>query len=317
MISVYFSYDYELLWGVWRRATDKYIETNVAQGNSALAAILTAHQNAKIPASIAVIGALFDDTKMVHLIDQMHEGDPWLPRLLEIDAKYGHRTDLLKTSAWLKRVLSTHPQAVLGSHSHAHCFALDCGDGSLVQDFERQDRLFQDYFARRPEFLIMPKNQVTQKVWDLMPRFGFVSVRVNPLGWLYDYKRSGRLIRLLRFADSFLPISEFLCTKRAPASTLEGRFFFRPANKFRWLDTLHLFRLKVGFVHAQRTKRDFHIWAHPHNFGGDVERSVNNLKRLMRWLKAKEARGDIQFCRMDQTVSRSVVMGRCTEKQAI
>ena len=163
-------------------------------------------------------------------------------------------------------------------------------------------------------FLIMPKNQVTDTVRKLAREFGVRSIRVAPQCWLYDPARVGRMTRLLRYLDSFLPIVEFLLPKRPREGELEGRFFFRPANKFVWLDRVHFWRLRLGFHIARMTGRDFHLWSHPHNFGGDVPRAIQNLRRVMKWLAAQES---TNFARMDYPVDTDGTARIRKEKQAI
>ncbi|MEM7242921.1 MAG: polysaccharide deacetylase family protein [Pseudomonadota bacterium] len=302
MINVFFSYDYELMWGVWRHKTGKYISQNIRHASDALASTIALHQSAEIPANVAIVGALLDDLNPTDLIALQDLNETDQQRLKHQINRHGDDAGLWKISVWLRRSLVSNPWVSLGSHSYSHAYAHSTSFKKLEQDFQRQAHVFQTQLGQVPEFLIMPKNQISPDVMAIAQDYGFENLRINPDCWLYWTQQKSIIIRALRRLDSYLPLLEMIPTQK-PASTpikaLEGRYFFRPGHRIKFLDDLHFLRLKLGYYYCRASNRDFHLWTHPHNMGGNITRSRRNLQRIFQWLKSKELRGELRFCRMD------------------
>ena len=58
MTAVYFSYDYELLWGVWDGTGEGYARRNVAAANEVAGRLVGLHKKHDIPATFAIVGAM-------------------------------------------------------------------------------------------------------------------------------------------------------------------------------------------------------------------------------------------------------------------
>ena len=320
MINVYFSYDYELMWGVWPFKGDSYISRNVTNANAALAACLVSHQSAEIPANVAIVGGLLDDSHPREIIWLQNPNKAKRHKLEAHLVHFSRMKHLWKISAWLRRALQSNPYVEIGSHSYGHIFAHDATKAQLELDFAKQAHAFNDAFGLTPKFLILPKNQVTADALEIAKRYEYREVRVNPDNWVSAPERKGWRTRLLRLLDAYLPIQELVRNKPLPFENprlLEGRFFFRPVHWFAALDWLHFQRLKIGFYYCRATKRDFHIWTHPHNMGADISRAQSNLRRIFAWLKEKALSGEVQFCRMAPAKPRVEAGKDSFEKQAI
>ena len=320
MINVCFSYDYELLWGVWPFKGSRYVEKNVRHASDALASALAQHQSAAIPANVAIVGMLLDDSVPRDLIKHQSLTPNQRQKLEALIGQHGSEKDLWKISAWLRRSLAANPWVSLGSHSYSHIYALDASSTELIQDFEKQNKTFNVTFGKTPDFLIMPKNQITGSVIMLAKRFGIKSLRINPDCWLYNPAKKSIFIRLLRLLDAYFPILELIPTPKPHSEIvqlLEGRYFFRPAHHLAVIDAIHFVRLKIGYHYCRKSGRDFHLWTHPHNMGGNIARSRKNLRRIFAWLKTKEQMGELRFCRMDQAGSGSKCFKNRGLKQAM
>ena len=135
---------------------------------------------------------------------------------------------------------------------------------------------------------------------------GFTCIRVNPDNFLYRTQNHGKykrfLIRVLRYLDAYLPINEMIWKKYKQAKSAVhlsvGNIFFRPDCGCQILDYMHFLRVVLALKFCEVTGRNFHIWTHPHNFGGNVSASINNYERLLRYFMKKHARSNIEFKNM-------------------
>jgi len=320
MINVYFSYDYELMWGVWPFKTGGYITKNIRHASDALANILALHQMSEIPANVGIVGMMLDNSDPIDLREFQSFSLAQSQRLEKQLQRYGAEKNLWKISAWLRHSLQTNPWVTVGSHTYGHIFANDATEAEMQKDFKNQNVVFQSAFQKVPGFLIMPKNQVSHDILDLAEKYGMQTVRINPDCWLYQPQNKGIIVRALRFLDAYLPILELIPTQRPRCSSLklvEGRFFLRPNHRFTFFDHLHFCRLKLGYYYCRISNKDFHLWTHPHNLAGDITKSRKNLKRIFDWLRLKERQGELRFCRMDQAGTAAARTDLRGVKQAI
>jgi len=308
-INFTFSLDYELAWGVFDKLGKSYLLSNVARANTAAREILDINNRDNFPTTWAVVGVALDKSittdKKILLVDSDFTKDAsafeFLSGISEVDLE-----SLLNIPDGFIKDLDSSPHQELASHTFSHFYSLDVDDSLVERDFERMNEVYDFLGVNRPVSLVLPKNLATRKVIDKAVSFGIKVVRKNPNTWLYAPRKHGsferRIIRVLRYLDSFFPVGEFFSRKESDDAVCvtEGNFFFRPSFASAVLDRLHFFRFKLFVYGCMFTGRDVHIWSHPHNFGGDVGRSIGNYKRMVDFVKNMESSGRLDLKTMGE-----------------
>lgn len=313
MIEVRISFDYELLWGVWDKVPPRYVANNIANANTATRGLITAHKRHDIPCTFAIVGAMLIKNQSPHDVmasSQRPESDK-----MAFDAMLDDHAvtpDLTFAPDDVVDSLHDNPLFEVGAHTQTHIYALDATDAALADDFQQLKRTFIQRFGTNPRALVMPKNQVTPAAMRIARDAGFDSIRVNPDSWVYRPIVWGpmmaRLIRLLRIADTFLPIVElgraemFAETRKNDLRLHVGQYFLRPWFARKGLFTLHLWRLKLALFIAMRRGHQVHFWLHPHNLGRSPEQALANYDLFLGWLKRHEAAASIRFAHMSDAV---------------
>jgi hypothetical protein len=308
MTKVFFSYDYELLWGVWDKTSPQYLANNVAGANSVVEAIIKTHQAHGIPATFAIVGAMLEGGAADELFRKT--GRP--------EEEFGRFKEVLQTSDG--DVLKANPTGIseilnddlfeIGSHTYSHCYALESSEAVIRSEFAAMNEVFERKFGHLPKSLVMPKNQTTPLALDVASEYGIEVVRVNPDSWLYRPVEHGgakaKLIRLLRYADAYLPVLELFPDRSENEHSSQGlvlnrgQYFFRPDLGNRIADRAHLLRLCVALRRCIVREDSCHFWSHPHNFGRNPERSIHNLNRLLRKIRQLADDGKVSAHRMDE-----------------
>lgn len=310
-INVYISYDYELIWGVWDMTPPAYVARNVAHANQAATQLIELHRELDIPATFAIVGAMLEDhpagEQAITNSGRTPAQAALFTSLLE-NYEAGHVSNVTQDNLTM---LDSNPIFEIGSHSYAHIYALESSFDDLARDFGRFADRYRESFGRAAQSLVMPKNEVSPDVHKLATANGFQTVRMNPPTMLYSPIKWGsvarKIVRLLRFVDSFLPLLEMTRAQNLRDRTqngvrvLIGQYFVRSYISRGWMFSWHLARLKLGLRLARLRGHSAHYWCHPHNFGADPVRSLANHARLLRWLKSEEQAGRIRMLRMSDT----------------
>lgn len=306
MIPVTISYDYELCWGVWDAISPDYARSHVVNANAAALGLVALHRKHGLCSTWAIVGALLEplDEAPDAALARTIRPDAQKTAFADYAAAFGADRNLFKADETVISVLRDDPLFEPASHTYTHLYMLDSEQSVLENDFALFDTVFQRVFGHRPRSIVFPKNQTTDWAVAAAKQNGFTSIRVNPASWLYEQRPRGKaqrmLVRLLRYADSFVPLLELFGDRSAgrdPALHV-GQYFFRPYFPFRFMDTLHFWRLRAGLALCRWRKRPFHVWTHPHNFGKNPERALANADRLFAHLKRGESSGAVEPCRM-------------------
>lgn len=311
-IEVRISFDYELLWGVWDKVPTHYVTSNVANANAATRGLLACHRKHNIPCTFAIVGAMLEGDQTpqaIMQISQRPDGDKVGFR--NALTRYTDSADITRAPDDIVEILKNDPLFEVGSHTQTHIYALEASFASLEADFIAFEEIFKRRFGTSPRILVMPKNQVTSDILRIATTHGFDSVRVNPNNWIYRPVVWGpvmaRLIRLIRFADTFLPLMElgsadqFVERYEGSMRIHVGQYFLRPWFIKKGLFTMHLLRLKLALFLARIRGHQVHFWLHPHNMGRNTTQALANYDLFLSWLKRLEKEGAICFAHMSSS----------------
>ncbi|MEJ7677592.1 MAG: hypothetical protein WKG06_06940 [Segetibacter sp.] len=139
--------------------------------------------------------------------------------------------------------------------------------------------------------IVFPRNQVNKDYLPICLKYGIKYYRGAQQGKLWSSKDTDEgnkvKFKILRFLDAYInisgagsyPIPEI---KQYPIN-LPGSCFLRPYNnKYPFLESLKMKRIKDGMTTAAKNGEVYHLWWHPHNFGINLEKNIKMLENILK-----------------------------------
>lgn len=285
------SLDFELHWGVRdHRTVDGYRE-NLLGARQAIPAILALFRTFGIHATWATVGFLFFESR-----DDLKAALPGeLPRYQEMRLDpYAALESLGQNEeddpfhfapSLIRQILNCEGQEV-GTHTLSHFYVSAPGPG--LESFRADLRGAQAVASRYGVVLksiVFPRNQVSRQHLRICAEEGLKAYRSTESDpWLA--RGDGPLGKIMRFADSYLPLSDNGCVtpsldEEFPIVTISSSRFLRPWNPMlRKLERIRLRRICASMDTAAREGGTYHLWWHPHNFGVHLEENLDFLTRV-------------------------------------
>lgn len=298
------SLDTELIWGMHDSPNCQAYMDNILNGrNQAIPRMLEMFGTYGIHATWAAVGFLFADSRQAlqpHLpprelqpgyTDPIHSSYRLLDRI-GVDPDEDQR---YLCPELLDRIRQT-PGQFIGSHTFSHYYCTE--PGQTKAQFEADMKGAVSIAARTGDTLrsvVFPKNQVQKDYLPVCKSLGFTIYRGIEENWIYD-RTKGMLLKLLRFADTYIPLSGnniYLPERVGGILNIRGSRFLRPWHpRLRLLEGLKLRRIKGQMRAAAKEGKIFHLWWHPHNFGANMEENFENLRKILEYyLELKERYG--------------------------
>ncbi|OFW61906.1 MAG: hypothetical protein A2133_03005 [Actinobacteria bacterium RBG_16_64_13] len=290
------SLDFELYWGMRDVVSLRRYADNLAGVQEAIPRLLSLFVDRGIHATWAAVGFLLctdrNDllaslpTKIPHYADETLSPYLGMHELDEID-----QHDVYYFAPQLVRSILATPHQELGTHTFSHYYCLE--EGPTLDDF-REDLQAVVHIAERyhvrPVSLVFPRNQVSAAHLDIARDLGFVAYRGTEKSWPYRPKggsdQSSVIRRLTRLLDAYVCLfgSQTYLPQHCealPVNIPSSRFLRPYSRRLARLEPLRLHRISAQLTVAARENRVFHIWWHPHNFGVDLEKNLENVERIM------------------------------------
>jgi len=287
------SLDFELFWGIFDKAE---ISKKINYFDNTLAVIpdiLKLFESYDIQATWASVGFLFFDDLSdlkTHIPEQLpNYADKNLSAYHYINTRYNDQYKKYHFAPDLiKKIKQTKGQEI-GSHTLSHYYCLV--EGQNIDDFEadiKQHIAVAKRFGIELKSLVFPRNQYNPAYEAILIKQGIQNIRINPDVWFWNTtKKENLFIKIFRTADAYIPLHNNLFTLenadynnnqiiKIPASR-----FFRPLSPYKILNKLRLNRIKNEMTRAAQQKKVYHLWWHPHNFGQNPEKSLNELAEIL------------------------------------
>jgi peptidoglycan/xylan/chitin deacetylase (PgdA/CDA1 family) len=321
------SLDFELIWGVLDRSDRRGYLSNLMGARRVVPALLERFVASDIHATWATVGMLAhhsrEELRASLPTQRPTYQDPSLDAYGEV-ASVGQdeHADPLHLAGRLVAQVASTPGQELGTHTFCHYYALEPGQTreQFAADLESATRALSR-FGPRPRSLVFPRNQINPAYLDVVSSLGIVAVRGNQCHHAFEARPASQeslARRALRFADSLLPIDadpsyswEWLRRSR-PAPTLvnvRASAFLRPrgAGMARGaLGALQVRRVVSALWQAAASKRIFHLWWHPHNFGRDIGANLAALDAILREYRAMRRRFGFESLSMGEVAARAL-----------
>lgn len=299
------SLDFELIWGVRDiyRVTDPYV-LRVIHERMVIPHILELFEEYDIAATWATVGSMFAQTRaeLVQFtppIKPQYQDDNLNP--YQETVGMGEWDDPLHYGYQLIKRISQTKRQEIATHTFSHYYCLEAGQTreAFTSDLASALALAQKK-GISIRSIVFPRNQHNPAYDDLLLDCGIICYRgtenhpvYRPFG-----RRNSRLPykRLYRLVDSHLTLSGSHLTdwgdviKTSGLCDVAASRYLRPTkNSGTWLAKLRLNRIVKVMEEAARTKKIFHLWFHPQDFGLNPEDNLRFLKIILEHFRKLQA----------------------------
>ena len=283
------SLDFELFWGMQDcAALDDYRE-NIFGARKAIPQLLQLFARHDIHATWAIVGCLFAQDRT--------EVEPFFPALRP---EY-EKAELSTYRCFEQGDESREPQCFyapemiaeiarrngqeIASHTFSHFYCREAGQ--TIRQFEadmRASLAIAQAHGYRLTAVVLPRNQCEPEYVQVLGKLGFTAYRDEENDWIHEKIPFRPLLRLLRLADVYLPLTGqggYVPQMEAGVVNLTGSRMYKPYMKpLAILERMKIYRIKRQMLHAARKGLTFHLWWHPHNVGIRTDLHMRQLEEI-------------------------------------
>lgn len=287
------SLDFELFWGMQDCMDLHEYEANILGGRKAIPQLLALFQKHGIHATWATVGFLFaknEEDLRSYIPDLM---PTYANEALSAYRCFGsigedeHTAPCYYGASLVEQIAGTSGQEI-GSHTFSHYYCRERGQTTrqFRADMEAAKAIAADqgYVLRS---VVLPRNQCEPEYTQVLADLGFTAYRDEEHDWIHEKIKFRPLMRLLRLADVYLPLTGqggYLPKLENGIVNLVGSRMYKPYFKpLAFLEGLKLRRIKKQMLHAAKHGLTFHLWWHPHNVGTRIELHMKQLEEIFNY----------------------------------
>ena len=309
------SLDFELLYGMNDKSKLERWQRTAAGAREVIPKMLSLFQQYQMHVTWGIVGMLYAHNKeewkenvplrIPQYEDKRFSNYEQMENLGENEIE-----DTLHFAPSLIRQIEATEYQEIASHTFSHYYCME--KGQTKKDFMADIKKSIEVAGRtgkEVKSLIFPKNQFQNAYMDILADQGILAVRGNESGFMYQASEAGEslLKRGVRLLDSFWNLSGYHDYALDKLEILSGVVnipssrLFRPySHKLRILERFKLNRIKGQMHHAAKHGRVFHLWWHPHNFGGNQVENLANLQSILDYYKLLQQRYGMQSASMQE-----------------
>lgn len=290
------SLDFELQWGVRERMKDGHYRANLEGAREAVPRMLELFAEFDVAATWATVGFLFARSRaeLARFSPEVRPG--YTDRSLspyEDPTGMGEADDPFHFAPSLVDAILRTPRQELATHTFSHYYCQEPGQDAAAfrADLEAACAIAAERGVRLAS-IVFPRNQHVPVYDPILREHGIVAYRGNPCSWMWRFEGAresaslGR--RLARAVDTYIGLAgddtvswEGILQPSGLCDVRASRFLAPPRPALRLLEPLRLRRICHGIRVAAARRELFHLWWHPHNFGGRVEESLAFLRQVL------------------------------------
>ena len=271
------SLDFELFWGMQDGWELSEYEDNILGGRKAIPRMLELFQKHGIHATWATIGFLFgkDEEELRRFFPEQlptyENGALSAYRCFGGIGKDEKSAPCYYGSSLVEQIADV-PGQEIGSHTFSHYY---CREAGQTTDQFRADMEAAKAIGKAHGFelksVVLPQNQREPEYTQVLADLGFTTYRDEENDWIHEKVKFRPLMRLLRLADVYLPLTGqggYEPKIENGIVNLVGSRMYKPFFKpLAFLEGLKIRRIKKQMLHAAKKGLTFHLWWHPHNVG--------------------------------------------------
>lgn len=286
------SIDFEMLWGaIFNESVEEGYRFRVPYVEKIIPRLISLFDKYKIHATWAVVaGIACEDKQMAVSFASEKIENPYhqvslkqfIDSIPESDEEFYFRPDLI-------HMINTCEGQEIATHTFSHFYFLEHKEAilKLKEEIRTSKTILEDLTHGSVETMILPKNQVTDEVFQVMRDTGIRIVRNCQISKRFNMEEN--LVRkILRFLDAYIPV----CGKasyRLEETSHDGiidirasRFWRTYDRRLGFLEGLKFLRIKHEITYAAKHGEVYHLWFHPHNLSKDYERNLKFLDKIMK-----------------------------------
>ena len=318
------SLDFELFWGMLDCSTLEDYRANVLGGRHAIPQLLALFHRHGIHATWAGVGFLFAESyeELVRYFPNPEDRptyenaklDPysWFPKIGENE----QTAPCFYAPSLLRLISQTHGQEI-GSHTFSHYYCREKGQtaAQFAADMRAAKQIAADH-GYDVTSVILPRNQCEREYTAVLRDLGFTAYRDEENDWIHEKIKFRPLLRLLRLADVYFPLTGLGGYKPKNEDgiwNLTGSRMYKPIFRpLRFLERVKLNRIKAQMRHAAKHDLTFHLWWHPHNVGVSTEEHLEQLEEIFAYYDILKERYGMKSLNMREVAQRN---GKSGENQ--
>jgi hypothetical protein len=317
------SLDHELHWGVSATRTVESYRNNLDNEREAIKGMLDLFKVYEIHATWAVVGMLFchDRNELLERCSRIDKPDYVNKKLSNFDlAKkvgFNEKEDPYHFGPEIIDSILAVPFQEIGTHTFSHYFCIE--EGQTIKNFESDLQAALEIGKRYKVIqnsIVFPRNQYRQEHLNVSFKAGISCYRGSQSSRMYHFQPiETKKRKALRMLDSYFSISgdntyELSQDKGDKIYNIPATRFFRPFDpRLGVFEKFRLARITNEMTFAAKNKRLYHLWWHPHNFGANLEKNLDNLELVLKHYAKLNRRYEfasmnmIEICSMYKTAS--------------
>ncbi len=305
------SLDFELVWGVFDKIELHQKVNYFENTKKVIPEILQMFERYDISCTWAVVGMLFNEN--------WEEWKANYPSILptydnpNLSAyNFGERfcnkkkfENLFFASEIINLINETKGQEI-ATHSYSHYYCLE--PGQTLQSFEA-DLLMAKTMASKWKIdlksLVFPRNQFNTDYLKVCENLKLINIRSNPPEWYWQNTHKENIIKkIMRTGDAYVGTMNKSykrdCTSKNSKLILQkASRFFRPHSDNKFLNDLKVKRIKAELTYAAKNSEIYHLWWHPHNFGTNPKKNLEDLDSILHHFKTCQDKYDMKSLNMN------------------
>ena len=284
------SLDFELFWGMQDGWELSEYQDHVLGGRKAIPQMLALFEKHGIHATWATVGFQF-----AHSEEELKQFFPSVLPAYDNTALSSYRcfgsighneqeAPCFYAPSLIEKIAST-PGQEIGSHTFSHYY---CRESGQTPEQFRADMEAALAIAQAQGYdlksVVLPRNQCEPEYIDVLTDLGFLTYRDEENDWIHEKVKCRPLMRVLRLADVYLPLTGqggYSPAVERGIVNLVGSRMYKPFFKpLAFLEKLKVHRIKKQMLHAAKNGLTFHLWWHPHNVGVHTEFHLQQLEEI-------------------------------------
>ena len=311
------SLDFELFWGMLDCSTLEAYQANVLGGRKAIPQLLALFRKYNIHATWATVGYMF--------AENYEELSSFFP---DADKRPTYENGKISPYPWFEKIgtneqlapcfyapsliklISEAPGQEIGSHTFSHYYCRE--KGQTVEQFAADMRSAKAIASKHGYDLtsvILPRNQCEPEYTEVLRDLGFTAYRDEENDWIHEKIKFRPLLRLLRLADVYFPLTGqggYKPKNEKGIWNLTGSRMYKPIfPPLRFLERVKIKRIKGQMRHAARHGLTYHLWWHPHNIGIMTEEHLEQLDEIFEYYRHLKETYGMESLNMREAVEKN------------
>ena len=205
----------------------------------------------------------------------------------------------------LIETIAAVPGQEIASHTFSHFYCREAGQTTEQFRADMQAaKAIAAKFGYDVKSVILPRNQCEPEYTSVLTELGFTSYRDEENDWIHEKVKIRPLMRLLRLADVYLPLTGqggYDPKIEDGIVNLVGSRMYKPYFKrLSFLEGLKIHRIKKQMLHAAKKGLTFHLWWHPHNVGVHTDLHMAQLEKIFSYYQKLKEKYGMRSLNMDE-----------------